>query len=1227
MSGGTTSNLTVTTELVFCDTPRRPASFANDRAWFESNRCKQNLATSNTVANSPNYPYLYPAKTDGLGTAGLASNPSKTIFYYETEPHQYGVTSLTGKDRVAGVTPNGFYPFGELYNQANPHYFNITPIEHCTTAQLTNCQLGAASGSYTFPSYVRYCKDPNDATNVSINPAAGLCQAQYTGNYTNWSTNPISGDYSWARYGLFNRVEIEKNSADKIDASKNYAKVATRTDCTGAVGPSGCTADQEMTNYANWWAYYRTRNLMMKSASARAFDALDDNMRVGLMTINDPQEYSGTDTNGNGSTGSYLKIDDFTGTSGGQKEKWITTLYSVPETIAATPLREALSTAGKLFSGKGSTVGLNDDPVQYYCQPNISLLTTDGFWTGKRHNTSTNIANDDGTAQDLSGTRVFNQDGGTTLPPKKDGVNAGNTLADVAMYYNKGGLRSSTLSNCTNTSTPPLTSDDLCVAGSKGEKMLTYTMGLGVDGTLGFHKDYNTPGNSPDYDAINSNPQTKNWPAPSPNGPTAVDDLWHAAVNGDGAYFSAKSPQAVTDSLKTLFDGLDLALAVGTPPAVTSQKPSVSVSNPDVGYSTIYIKEEWTGNLVARKLSGSIGSFYLDSDNDGTIDAPLWCADVPSAKDTTTPSSCNVSQSLPSMTASTRNILIAGGGGDNLQPFSYANLTTTQQAYFQAGHIGGVSQWASLSAAEKAQADEQTLVDFIRGDKTYEDKPNATPPVVSIYRERKRILGDITESDPVYVGNPVFKYLDPGYLTPIAPATSSFADLQVTQNKKTVYVGANDGMLHAFDATNGRERWAFIPTALLPNLYKLADKDYSNRHVNYVNGKATVGDYFDGTNWRKLLVSGFGGGARGLFAIDITNPDAPELLWENYDDKLGYIYGKPVITKKVDGTWVVLTTSGYNNSGGTLGGDGHGRFLALNPTTGVIVNSADVSTVTFTGYTAEYPGNMAPLSALAVDPDSNNETKYAYAGDVYGNLWSFEINADTVRPLAQFKAPKVSNPAVKVAQPITTAPVLTKVNDNTNALVMVGTGKLMEFSDVATTEIQSIYAVKDNYSGTNLGNPRDSLGSGNFIKQQFVTDTAANTRQPGTATTVDLKVDKGWWVDLNQTGERQVSKGHLLAGFLYMPTVVSEGATCEPTGSGWLNKINYSQGTLLVGGGIFTDSPSAGVLPMVKTDSNGNDVIETAIFEKDGDVTTGGKDDPSQAAGGRKRMNWRELVQ
>ncbi len=163
-----------------------------------------------------------------------------------------------------------------------------------------------------------------------------------------------------------------------------------------------------------------------------------------------------------------------------------------------------------------------------------------------------------------------------------------------------------------------------------------------------------------------------------------------------------------------------------------------------------------------------------------------------------------------------------------------------------------------------------------------------------------------------------------------------------------MYIAANDGMLHAFNGDTGDERWAFIPNILIPNLYRLADKDYGNRHQYYVDGSPTVGDIYDpvAAKWKTILVGGLSAGGRGFYALDVTDPATPVGLWEfnvrptascpssvtlgvSTDDcDLGLSYGNPIITKLGNGTWVVVVTSGYNN---VSPGDGKGYVYVLNP--------------------------------------------------------------------------------------------------------------------------------------------------------------------------------------------------------------------------------------------------------------------------------------------------------
>jgi hypothetical protein len=138
-----------------------------------------------------------------------------------------------------------------------------------------------------------------------------------------------------------------------------------------------------------------------------------------------------------------------------------------------------------------------------------------------------------------------------------------------------------------------------------------------------------------------------------------------------------------------------------------------------------------------------------------------------------------------------------------------------------------------------------------------------------------------------------------------------------------IYTGGNDGMLHAFDAATGEEAWAFIPKLVLPNLFKLADNNYANTHQFYVDGAPTVGDVYDvlpsPAAWKTILVGGLNKGGKGYYALDVTDPAAPKALWEfgwsdacwdgeaagvGTDCHVGYSFGRPIISKLQDGTWV-----------------------------------------------------------------------------------------------------------------------------------------------------------------------------------------------------------------------------------------------------------------------------------------------------------------------------------
>ena len=272
---------------------------------------------------------------------------------------RYSQTGTNNKTGKAYYRKTNLFTYPKL-RAGNPHYYTIEPVEYCKDAALTDCTLAtAATGAYTYPAPVRYCVSPFDAyrldavsgkepTNTKVR-----CRKKY---------EEATG-YTYARYGQFRRVDITSTGT--------YTSRPLRNDC--ASRPT-CSYNEEMTNFANWFAYYRTRMLMMKSATGVAFAPIDSRYRVGFITIN-PMDDDEVDSD------KYLKIDTFTPS---HKQKWYDMFYK-QEPSGITPLPEALSRVGRHFAGVKSGINdeMDDDPVQYSCQQNFALVTTDGYWNDR----------------------------------------------------------------------------------------------------------------------------------------------------------------------------------------------------------------------------------------------------------------------------------------------------------------------------------------------------------------------------------------------------------------------------------------------------------------------------------------------------------------------------------------------------------------------------------------------------------------------------------------------------------------------------------------------------------------------------------------------------------------------------------------------------------------------------------------------------------------------------
>jgi len=1006
-----------------------------------------------------------------------------------------------------------------------------------------------------------------------------------------------------SNHATFARVDI-------VPATTSYpypgtaTKASSRTDCAGAT----CTYNEEMTNFANWYAYYRTRLLTMKTAAGRAFKDIDGSFRVGFMTIHP-------------NTTDYLKIDYFedTPTHGqtkvNQKTDWYTKFYAM-DANSGTPLRSALATAGRVFAGKNPlNFGTTDDPVQYSCQQNFAILTTDGMWnsdtdsTAKRVDGSTDIGNTDndsstaarpyfdgnpGTCPSATASDCYGTANGTA-----DGkYSSKSLLADVAYYYYNTDLRASGLSSVGASSTCSASTsrvggnlfnsccgqpkggvyNDVCTNEVKGagedtaswQHMTSFTLGLGVDGALQFKEDYKTAATG-DFAAIKSG--TGNWPQVKADDPTTADDLWHAAVNGHGTYYSARDPSSLSSGLANTLSNIAQLTGAGAAAATSNLEPQAGDNFAYVGsYTTI----AWTGNLEARTID--IGT--------GTVSpAAIWCVeDVAAAtvNGVAVPGCSGRLKLKVSAAADSRQIHMFdatdnGVGGNQLRDFTAANLTAAETAYFdnaQQGHVTtGLSQYAGFGAGKIANATTANLVNYLRGQFGYEDEStNAADN--RIYRNREVTFGDVIGSQPVYVKKPFFSYLDTGYLDFKTTSAASTRD-------GTVYIGGNDGMLHALDAVTGDERWSYVPSQMLPNLYRLADAGYSDNHRYYVDGSVAIGDVYDGTDWRTILIGGFNSGGRGYYALDITVPGSPKGLWEfasaakyagdvSWDADVGYSLGNPVITKLSDGTWTVMFTSGYNN---VSPGNGRGYLYVLDAISGTVVRKIEAVHKTGTVGDTTTPSNLGKISAWVDTPDIDNTARYVYAGDLLGNVWRFDPNSDqdtTDYITANPKRLAILKDSSNVVQPITTRPELGLIG-NTGRIIMFGTGKYLESSDVSNTQQQTIYGIADRYDEINGGVATTDGVIPNVRDTDYTVEQTMSLARTLTGKAVDLTspldfsgaVSLGktnWLVDLPESRERVNVDPQLVSGTLLVASNIPSSSSCAAGGTSYINFMDYLTG-------------------------------------------------------------------
>lgn len=1334
---------------------------------------------------------------NGYGWVRAPSPPSTTISVSGSTTTSVSSIVVGGAEILSAPTANS--------NNANTvAQAIVNNINLCTVAKPTGTQCTTIGYSASRSGSVVTVVAPSATTATpSITKTAGMT---ITANAFAVPSTSILGE---------NRRITLTPEINSYPYPGSTSKSVARTDCAGTT----CTYNEEMTNYANWWTYYRTRMQMMKTAASNAFATIDaatdvannvSRFRLGYMSINN-------------NTGSdYLNLGEFAST---QKYNWYNKLISANPN-SGTALRTTLATAGRLYAGKlnntsyrGSTV---TDPMQYSCQQNYTILSTDGFWNGNagyKLDGTTGVGNQDvglgtpysdgGTPQLQAQTSTLQQRTGVLqIRSKSTWGNWGNwsnattcsantntqcqynwsswanassctlnyssgdgswtvrngsdcryvddswatatsctpitksvapaytvgtaracrtvsssggtsdTLADVAAYYYNTDLRSAdaTGADATGTCTGPViapstVANNLCDNNvpangrdvATAQHMTTFTLGLGAQGQMTYAptdgKDYWNDTSGDFYDiknATTANPANGTcswqssgactWPIPASNSNANIDDLWHAAINGHGAYFSASDPASLSTSLISALTTIVNTPRPGTAAAAASSNPNVSASDNYV-FSSSYKSVEWYGELIRQQITPEgtltaqnwsamrlldcattvwtastsyvLGSAFRQGNRCYTVNnayvsgATFNAAGIEDANTSVVNADETATTRQPVVPLTSRTIYTKGSTG--LISFEWGNLSGTQKSYFTAPAITyssatvGLSQFCSPAGGACLSNTLQTnntiasggaageaLVNFLRGDRSHEG---------SYYRQRTHVLGDIVSSEARYVQTPLYNYLDTNY---------SAYKTDKTTRAGAVYVGANDGMLHAFDAITGQELWAYIPSMVLPNLYKLADKNYptdSTKHQFYVDNSPETGDICPtapttactAAQWKTILVGGLNRGGKGYYALDITNPSSPALLWEFTDQNLGYTYGNPTITKLKDGTWVVLVSAGYNNVDGTSTADvGKGRLYILNAATGEVIRSIS------TGIgSATTPSGLSRISAHVLQSSTDNTAIAAYGGDNLGNVWRFDINNDIGATGYDAQLLVSLTDSADKAQPVTVKPVQATVSGK--PVIFVGAGRYLGTTDVADNSTQSFYAIKDNLDTVTLGNPR--TGSSNFIAQTFTSGTcpegtpstvciAQQEVRTSSSNTVDWTTKNGWYVDFLTGGERVSTDPQLSLGTLLFTTITPQASTvsaCGPTtgtAASFVYALDYLTGGAVGGAnGVSGISLGSGLVTrpvmILQADGTVRALIRTSSGVSSGSdlggtiVITPPIKPPS--ASGTRRVSWRVL--
>ncbi|HEX7641408.1 MAG TPA: PilC/PilY family type IV pilus protein [Burkholderiaceae bacterium] len=748
------------------------------------------------------------------------------------------------------------------------------------------------------------------------------------------------------------------------------------------------------------------------------------------------------------------------------------------------------------------------------------------------------------------------------------------------------------------------------------------------------------------------------------------------------AYFSALDARYMVDGLKAAFSKAGSG-GTGYGTAFAAVSANITSTSGNVAYSSSYTPSPaWSGDVIGSSVTfdaagnpsaKKIWNAASILNGDGTAATTDQMANLASNRVIVT--CCQTGAPAANSSYTPASALAAGSWG---LPFEAGDLAGTSFARTN------YASFADVPNVARANQSKTNFLNYLRGDRSGEIcVPSSTTQcsvTTGYYRTRTTLLGDIVDSQVTAVGPPSASYsssTNPGY--------NAFST-QYAARKPVVYVGANDGMMHAFDggsgSTGGSELFAYVPSFVYGcsssrKCSSSSTPTASNPVISGVNGLASLGNpsfvhhyLVDSTpvvndvdlnntgghlttdgvvqslttasgyspNWISLLVGGLGKGGHGYYALDVTDPGswtsesavAGKVLWEFTDSRMGDSYGSPVIVKTLQYGWVVILTSGYNNA------DGHGYFFIVDAKTGALLQAIDVGAA---GASATKQTGLAHPTAY-INDYTNYTADAVYAGDLLGNLWRLDLtsgdSAYTVTQIAALTDPK-GNP-----QPVTTDPFPEQQPNTLNRYVFVGTGRLLGASDTSSTQIQTFYALIDGKTdvGAFYGGP---AGSGQTLPPGVSFPVTRSNMMANTnlATGITFDTDKpmGWYFDLSTDPATGVAERVTvdpasffgIIGFAAnLPTGTTSATACSPGGTSRIFATTFATGKT-----ALTDPNSAsGTVPISWSTAVSGLVTQLQFNNINGSVFL----DAGSNAGGRvsvqgswvsnghlHRVNWREV--